>query len=167
MPVTPSIQEFLRLGNVPYTVLPHLPAYTAQEEAAIMHIPGRDWAKAVVCFADAIPIQAVVPGDRVVALERLRRLVGADDIRLAREDELDWLYPDCERGAMPPLGPLFHQRVYVDVRLAAEDEIVFNAGTHHEAVCMRFDDFATLTRPIVGNFAELPGSTIAVPLSEL
>ena len=91
-----SVQEFLRLANVAYTVFPHLPAYTAQDEAAVTHVPGRDWAKPVICFADGEPIQAVVPADLVVNLDRLRVLAGAREIRLAGEDELERLYPDCE-----------------------------------------------------------------------
>ena len=126
------------------TVLPHARAYSAQDEAAVTHIPGRDWAKAVVCFADGEPIQAVVPADRMVDLIQLGMLTGADTIRLAREDELAWLYPDCERGAMPPLGPLYRQLVYVDEALADEEEVVFNAGTHGDAVRMRYDDFAAI-----------------------
>jgi prolyl-tRNA editing enzyme YbaK/EbsC (Cys-tRNA(Pro) deacylase) len=42
----------------------------------------------------------------------------------------------------------------VDERLAVEDRIVFNGGTHRDAVSMRYDDFARLTRPIIGRFAE-------------
>lgn len=151
--VTQSVQEFLRAGNVAYTVFRHPVAFTAQEEAAVAHVPGRDWAKSVICFADGEPIQAVIPADLNVDLERLLFLTGAATIRLAREDELDWLYPECERGAMPPFGPLFRQRVFVDERLAAEDQIAFNAGTHRDAVSMRYDDFARLTRPTVGQFA--------------
>ena len=154
MAVNASVQEFLRQANVAYTVFPHEPAYTAEDEAAVTHIPGRDWAKAVICFADGEPIQAVVPADLVVDFDRLLLLAGAHTLRLAREDELDWLYPGCERGAMPPLGPLYRQRVFVDAALAAEREIVFNAGTHADAVCMQYDDFAAITRPIVGRFAE-------------
>lgn len=153
MAVTASVQEFLRRSNVSYTVFPHLPAYTAQEEAAITHVPGRDWAKAVVCFADGEPIQAVLPADLDVDLGRLLVLAGAETLRLAREDELEWLYPDCERGAMPPLGPLYKQRVFVDESLAAEPQVVFNGGTHGDAVCMRYEDFAAVTRPVVGKFA--------------
>jgi Ala-tRNA(Pro) deacylase len=158
MAVTASVQEFLRLANVQYTVFPHLPAYTAQQEAAVTHVPGRDWAKAVVCFADGEPIQAVVPADRVVNLQQLLALVGGDTIRLALERELEWLYPDCERGAMPPFGPLFRQRVFVDESLADEEQIVFNGGTHADAIVMRFADFEALTGPIIGRFAERPES---------
>jgi Ala-tRNA(Pro) deacylase len=153
MAVTASVQEFLRRANVAYSVFPHVPAYSAQVEAAVTHIPGRNWAKAVACFADGEPIQAVVPADLVVDLERLSFLAGAGTLRLAREEELEWLYPDCERGAMPPFGPLYKQRLFVDESLAADDQIVFNAGTHGDAVCLRFDDFVAMTGPVLGCFA--------------
>jgi len=156
MAITPAVQEFLRQANVPYAVFPHDPGYTAQDEADLLHVSGRDWAKPVVCFADGEPIQAVVPADRLVNLERLLPLVGAETIRLAREEELDWLYPECERGAMPPFGPLYRQRVFVDTVLANGHEIVFNAGTHVDAVCMRYDDFASIAEPTVGSFSERP-----------
>jgi len=151
--VTLTVQEFLRRGNVAYTVFQHMPAFTAQEEAAVTHVPGRNWAKAVICFADGEPIQAVVPADREVDLERLADVAGAGDVRLADESELRWLYPDCELGAMPPFGPLYKQRVFVDESLARDDEIVFNAGTHADAICMRYVDFAALARPTAGRFA--------------
>jgi len=156
MAVTEVVQEFLRQANVAYSVFPHKPAFTAQEEAAVTHISGRDWAKPVVFFADGEPIMAVVPADLVVDLERLLEVTGADRIRLATEDELNALYPDCEPGAMPPLGPLYNQPVFVDIALAAEPQIVFNGGTHGDAICMRYDDFAALARPVVGSFAARP-----------
>jgi len=57
---------------------------------------------------------------------------------------------------MPPFGPLYGQSVFVDVALAGESDIVFNAGTHTEAIRMRWPDFAAAVRPIVGRFADLP-----------
>lgn len=54
---------------------------------------------------------------------------------------------------MPPLGPLYGQEVYVDVSLAGEPEIMFAAGSHAEAIRMRWADFAATVRPIVGPFA--------------
>jgi Ala-tRNA(Pro) deacylase len=91
-----------------------------------------------------------------VNLDRLLDLAGGSDIRLAQEDELRRLYPGCEPGAMPPFGPLYGQQVFVDAALAAEPEIVFNAGTHTEAIRMRWADLAASVRPIVGRFAEPP-----------
>ncbi|MGH9201029.1 MAG: aminoacyl-tRNA deacylase [Vicinamibacterales bacterium] len=131
----------------------HERAYTAQKEAAVAHVPGRHWAKTVVCFADDEPIQAVVPADLMVDLERLRVLAGARAVRTATEAEIVSLYPGCEAGAMPPFGPLYGQRVFVDTTLVAEPDVVFNAGTHTDAICMHYSDFAELAKPCVGAFA--------------
>ncbi len=155
-----SIHAFLGEARVPYTVLPHRTAFTAQAEAAATHVPGRDWAKVVICVADEKPIQAVLPAPLVVNLDRLLALAGASSIRFAREDELRTLFPDCEPGAMPPFGPLYGQRVFVDTALAAEPEIVFNAGTHSEAIRMRYADFSAAAKPAVGLFAERPDNHV-------
>ena len=74
-------------------------------------------------------------------------------VRLATEEEIVGLYPGCEPGAMPPFGPLYGQRVFVDSSLVAEPDFVFNAGTHTDAIRMRYSDFADLTKPHVGGFA--------------
>jgi Ala-tRNA(Pro) deacylase len=54
---------------------------------------------------------------------------------------------------MPPFGPLYRQRVFVDQALAVEPRIVFEAGTHGDAIAMRYADFAAITKPIVGRFS--------------
>jgi Ala-tRNA(Pro) deacylase len=148
-----TIHEFLREAHVPYAVMPHQPAFTAQEEAAAAHVAGRDWAKVVVCFVDGEPVEAVVPAPSFVQLDRLLDLAGGHVIRVAEEEELRRLFPACELGAMPPLGPLYGQTVFVDAQLAAGPEIVFNAGTHSDAIAMRWNDFVKVVNPIVGRFA--------------
>ena len=154
MPGTMSIHQFLSEAHVPYVVLPHRAAFTAQEEAAATHVRGRDWAKVVVCIVDGKPIEAVLPAPYMVNLDRLLALTGGTAIRLAREQEVSRLFMDGEPGAMPPLGSIYGQKVFVDVSLAVEPVLVFDAGTHTEAIAMRWTDFVKMIRPIVGRFAE-------------
>jgi Ala-tRNA(Pro) deacylase len=151
MPISRSIEQFLGDQHMPYSVIHHRPAFTAQEEAAVAHVPGRQWAKTVACVADDQPILAVVPATSVVDLDRLCEIAGARSLRLASEREFERLYPDCETGAMPPLGPLYGQQVFVDRTLAAGSDIVFDAGSHSDAVRVRYDDFARVVRPTVGD----------------
>ena len=153
MPVRPTVQEFLRVADVAYTVLPHHRAHTARQEAAAALIPASNWAKVVIAFADGEPVQAVVPADCDVDFKQLAALIGVAHVRMATEDELDWLYPDCEPGAIPPLGPLYRQLVFVDRRLTQHEDIAFNAGTFENAVAMCVADFIALAKPMVGNFA--------------
>jgi Ala-tRNA(Pro) deacylase len=149
-----TIHEFLRAAHIPYTVVPHRPAFTAEDEAAAARVPGRDWAKVVACFIDGEPVEAVVPAPALVNLDRLLELAGGREIRVADEGELSQLFPHCEIGAMPPFGPLYGHTVFVDAVLALEPEIVFNAGTHREAIAMRWNDFVKMVNPVVGRFAE-------------
>ena len=148
-----SLDEFLKKARVPYTTFQHQAAFTAEHSAAVAHVPGRSWAKTVVCFADANPIFAVLPADCTVDLERLRVLAGATELRLANPRELNALYPDCEEGAMPPFGDLYRQRVFVEQSLVGEPEMVFNAGTHTDCIRMHYGDFECVAHPTVGPFA--------------
>lgn len=156
-----SISEYLDRNGARYSVMSHPTAYTAQEEAAAAHVPGNEWAKAVVCFADEQPILAVLPAPFAVDLNRLQRTLHAHSIRLAKEPEFAPLYPDCEVGAMPPLGPLYGQRVILDERLTSGAEIVFSAGSHHDAIRMSYPEFDRLAHPTVATFAS--GPSIASP----
>jgi Ala-tRNA(Pro) deacylase len=161
MPIPRSIEQFLTEQHVPYSVISHRPAYTAQEEAAVAHIPGRQWAKTVACVADERPVLVVLPATSLVDLDRLREVVDARNVRLASEREFERLYPDCEVGAMPPLGPLYGQPVFVDQTLTGADEIVSDAGSHSDAVKVKYEDFARVVRPTVGEF----GRTRRMPIS--
>ena len=163
MPLLSWIADLLRAERVPYTCFRHIPAYTAQEEAAVSHIQQRCWAKVVICIADDHPLQALLPAHHMVDLEQLRLLANAVTLRLAREDEIAALYPECEVGAMPPFGAAYGHRVFVDRCLVGEPEMVFNAGTHTEAICMHYGDFSELAKPIVGDFGRAPDRRQTTP----
>jgi Ala-tRNA(Pro) deacylase len=152
MAIPSSISSYLERNGVSYSVVEHPVAYTAQQEAAATHVPAREWAKAVVCIVDDQPTLAVLPADLVVDFERFRTACGGASARLASEAELEPLYNDCEVGAMPPLGPLYKQPVLVERSLTSDPEILFNAGSHREAIRMRYQDFERLVKPTVAEF---------------
>jgi Ala-tRNA(Pro) deacylase len=146
----------LKRERVPYVTLRHPPAFTAPELSAVAHIPGRRSAKVVICMADGRPVQAVVPAHHSVDLEALRRLAQAASLRLAREVEIAGLYPEFEVGAMPPFGMMHGHPVFIERCFVGEPEMVFNAGTHTDSLCMHYSDFAEIVRPIVGSFGVPP-----------
>ena len=120
MAIPLSIRRFVEGHGVSYAPIHHRAAFTAQEEAAASHVPGRDWAKTVVCMADGFPVLALVPAHFHVDLDALRVASGARYVRLATEHEFATLYPECETGAMAPFGPLYNQPVYIDEALAID-----------------------------------------------
>lgn len=139
--------------KVPYQLISHQEAHTAPELAMSIHAPGREVAKVVIIQADERYVMAVLPAHRQIHLTRFAQVAGAKRISLAEEAEIRKPFPDCEPGAMPPLGNLYGFPVYVEESLAREPVIFFPAGTHREVIKMRFDDFQRLARPRVADFA--------------
>ncbi|HEX9009804.1 MAG TPA: YbaK/EbsC family protein [Holophagaceae bacterium] len=142
-----NVKEFLKANGVSHIVIPHPLAFTATSVAGAAHIPGKEMAKTVVVNLDGRPVLAVLPADRKVDLERLRRATGATTIELTNEREFTADFPGCEVGAMPPFGNLYGLEVFVDPHLAADPEIAFNAGTHTELIRMSYKDFERLVKP--------------------
>jgi Ala-tRNA(Pro) deacylase len=148
MAIPESIRRFVEARGIEFTPLHHRVAYTAQEEAAATHVPGKEWAKTIVCIADGRPVLAMVTANDHLDLEALRTASGARSLRLAPETEFSAFYPECETGAMAPFGPLYGQPVFVDEALTQDREITFHAGTHADAIRMRFEDFLGLVHPV-------------------
>ncbi|NWG18971.1 MAG: YbaK/EbsC family protein [Chloroflexi bacterium] len=143
---------FLREHHVSYTTYHHPTAYTAHDVAAYEHVPPHTFAKVVIVFIDGHMAMLMLPADTRADLARLTEAIGAREICLADEREFATVFTDCEPGAMPPFGNLYGMPVYMDRALTESETIMFQAGTHQDAISMRCDDFIRLVRPIVTEF---------------
>jgi Ala-tRNA(Pro) deacylase len=144
-----KLTEFLDEHQVNYTTITHSPAFTAQEIAHAAHIPGCELAKTVMVKIDDRLVEVVLPATQRLDLEQLRSTAGANKVELAREEDFDRCFPDCELGAMPACGNLYGIEVYVSPRFTGERQIAFNAGNHSELICMKYADYARIVHPIV------------------
>ncbi len=152
MPVA-KLKEFLDSHNIKYVTISHSPAYTAQAIAASAHVAGKDLAKTVMVKIDGKMAMAVLPASYQVDLELMKKAVGAGGVEIASEDEFKDLFPGCEVGAMPPFGNLFDMDVFAAKKLAEDEEIAFNAGSHTELIKLAYRDFEDLVKPTVVAFA--------------
>jgi len=155
MPVQ-RLREFLDKNHVPYETIPHAPAYTTQEVAAAAHIRGQEVAKTVMVKLDGTIAMAVLPANFQVDLELLRHAARAGEVKLASEEEFRGRFPGCEVGAMPPFGNLYGLEVYAARKLAEDETIAFNAGTHGEMIRLAWRDFERLVQPRIVDLCLLP-----------
>ena len=94
----------------------------------------------------------VLPADHQLDLEKVARAIGAG-AALDTEKEFKSLFPDCAVGAMPPFGNLYGVPTYMDKSLTQEDYIVFEAGTHTEAIKLSYRDYEKIVKPRVEDLA--------------
>ncbi len=161
MSISRRIREYLDTNDVQYEWLPHPQAYTAQEVAHSLHLSGKLLAKTVVVDADGAQVMAVLPASFRLSLPRLQDELQAKHVELMVESELAKLFPDCDLGAIPPFGNLYGMNVVIDDRLVKSEEIVFTAGTHRDAIRMRFSDFSALVNPRIGSITEMVSAAAA------
>lgn len=151
---TRLITEYLDRRSVPHSMIQHPQTFTAQRTAQVTHIKGKELAKTVVVRVDGRMCMAVLPAHYHLDKERLKAAIGGRTLDLAREEDLNVLFPDCETGAMPPFGNLYGMDVWVQEELTRDKQIAFNAGSHTELIRMSYRDFDALVHPSVANFAD-------------
>jgi len=155
MAIPQRIRDYLDSQNVSYEAIHHSQAFTAQEVAHSLHVSGKKCVKAVVAEGDRKIVIVVMPAAHRLNFQELKSTLKVNQLEMLVERELEVLFPDCDLGAVPPIGNLYGIDVWVDRAVASTEKIVFCAGTHEDSIRMRYSDFAKLARPFVGRFSEL------------
>ena len=148
-----KLLEYLDKSCSTYQISRHLPAFTAQQMAAEEHVSGMNVAKPVVIKADDLFYMCVLPACCKIDLNILQRHLGVERIGLATESQMAELFPECPIGAEPPFGNLYGLLTFMDTTLAEDDYIVFQSGTHEDAVHMDTKEFIRLAQPRILSFS--------------
>jgi Ala-tRNA(Pro) deacylase len=147
------ISDYLRSRRISFETLLHQPTPSATKLAQSVHVPGRQVAKSVLLRSASCYVLAVLPATHRVDLHRLALVLDCPELRLATEDEVEHVFNDCERGALPPFGRLYGLKTVVDASLASGAEIVIEGNLRHQGVRMRYSDFEAIEAPVRARFA--------------
>jgi Ala-tRNA(Pro) deacylase len=150
---TMRLDDLLVSRHISFQRLPHRRTYTANRMAQALHVKGREVAKTVLLKTGNGPLLAVLPATHKIDLEQLREDLGDSHIELAGEEEMDRLFPDCERGAVPPFGSLYQVPTIMDDSLADDENIVFEGPDHEQAIRISFKDYEAIEHPRRAHFA--------------
>ena len=151
MSITGKLNDFLKESKVKFERITHEETFTSQETAQAEHVSGNQVAKVVMVKADGKDVMSVLSAAHLLDLNKLKKIMKAREVRLASEQEFTELFPDCDRGAMPPFGTLYGLPFFVDQGLAENKHIVFNAGTHKESIKMTYKDYSKLAKPTMAD----------------
>ncbi|HOT72833.1 MAG TPA: YbaK/EbsC family protein [Anaerohalosphaeraceae bacterium] len=148
-----NLTEYLDTEQILYELVPHKPAYTAEQLARVENLPAPQIAKTVVVEADGRFFLCVLPADRKLDFLALQKHLKANQVRLVDEDQMALLFLDAEVGAEPPFGNLYNLPTLLDKSLAKNKEISFLAGTHNASIHMQIEDYLRLVQPTILKFS--------------
>jgi Ala-tRNA(Pro) deacylase len=152
-PCFERLSSLLTAKGIAHLVRHHAPVYTSEEAAQVRGTTLASGAKALICKADERFVMIVLPADHKLASKLARKTLGIKGLRFASREEVEQL-TGLTPGSIPPFGSLFDLPIWCDEKLAAEEQINFNAGDHSISISMTFADYLAAERPRMGSLAE-------------
>ena len=155
MSIAPTLQKYLASEDIEYDVIAHRPTMSSSDTAQACHISGDRLAKGVVLRRGGGGyVLAIIPASHHIRLSALKEYLGGH-LQLAAENEIDSLFPDCARGAIPAIAQCYGLPLVIDDSVTAQPEIYVEAGDHETLVHMDNLQFLQLTAHAQhGDFSE-------------
>ncbi len=138
-----TLEQYLDRNGIAYDVLTHAPTRSSWHTAEASHIAAAELAKAVVLKTDRGYFLAVLPASQQLEWQALGRWFN-QNVALATEEEIAWLFPDCTPGAVPPLGEAYGIETVVDDSIAEQADVYLEGGDHATLVHMAGPAFCKL-----------------------
>ncbi len=141
-----KIVELLKSNDVWFETIEHEPVFTSEQAAAVRGLKIEQGAKSLLFKADKGFALVVLGGDKKVDWKKLKQVLGAKNIRLARAEEVV-RQMDVEIGACYPFGNVAGLKTLVDKSLAKQEIISCNPGRHDVSIKFKFQDYQKLVKP--------------------
>jgi len=143
MTISQTIKQFLDNKSIDYRLVAHPHTGSSHETAEASHVSEDHIAKAVIVKDASAYAMVVIPASQWVEMKHLRKELDRD-LEIVTEDELSRLFPDCETGAIPPLGPAYDIETFLDEALTTLANVYFEAGDHEHLIHTTGDGFREL-----------------------
>lgn len=141
MSVSAAVTSFLDERKAPYVILNHPQSSSSMQTARSAHISPVELVKSVVLWNGTQYLMALVPASHMLVLNWLDRDRPGHH-RLATEAELDMLFEDCDKGAIPGFASAYNLPMLWDHALREPEELYFEGGDHQTLIRMQQRDFS-------------------------
>lgn len=145
MSIASLIKTRLIKENFSYDLLTHARTQSLEQAAALLQIPQRMIARAVVLTDGDQTLMAVLPLTHVLDFQSLQEVSSSGRLSPVPQDQINVILNDCERGSVPPLGHFYGMATYIDESLYSLTTVIFEAGSHESLVCLNHHDFERIT----------------------
>ncbi len=143
MSIARKLHMFLNEHNADYELVSHPYSERAMNTAHSACIPVKNMTKAVVLRDTDGYVIAVMPSMNKLMLRWINTKLDRH-LNLVSEQELKHLFPDCEDGAVPPIGNAYGMTTCWDDELNSVQDLYLEAGNHRELIHMNRSQFKEL-----------------------
>ena len=154
MTIPATVKAYLEESDVAYDLIPHPASGSSHETAEAAHVDEGHIAKGVILNDADGAVMVVIPGDAWVSLPAIENELDRN-MALAGEEEASGYFPDCELGAIPPLGPAYGVETLMDKALTSLAYVYLESGDHRSLIRINGEALPRLLRGVRhGHFCE-------------
>lgn len=143
MKISPTLAKVLEHNNIEYDIVSHQHIHSSIQPADSANIPSNKMVKTVILEDDFGYVMALVPANQYVKINKLN-IILKRNMGLAIEEELNSVFSDCDKGAIPPIGSAYGIYTVVDYDLDDCDDVYIESGNHAELLHLSGSGFSKL-----------------------
>ena len=165
MPIPQKLKEYLDKKGVAYEQIAHKTVFTAYDAAQTLRKNLKEIAKNLLIEADKTYVLVVLPADKKLNLEKLKKVLGAKRVSMPKENVMIKILK-IKPGAISSFGKLHKLETLVDKALLGSKKIVLSAGSFTDSVLMKAKDFIQLEEARLADIAMSGNYKIPKPVKK-
>lgn len=159
MPIPIKIKKYLDSKGVNYEELTHKTVYTAYDVAQTLKKKLKEIAKTILIEADKTHALIILPADKKIDMEKLKKALGAKKISIPDEKMMVKILK-IKPGTLSSFGRLHDLEVVVDKAMLGVKKAVVSTGSFTDSVFIKVKDFIQSEEARLANIAIAGGYKI-------
>jgi len=131
------------------------PVRTVEEAAERSKVDPSEIVKTIILIADDRPIAAIIQGNKKIDLEKLRKVLNANYVRLAKPSEVLKLLGIGIGAVSPLLNSMKRIRCIIDEKVLMMKKVLAGGGSEKTLVLIRPEDLAEILKPIIADVSKV------------
>ena len=154
MAIPKKIIEYLKKNKVKFDQIAHKTVYTAFDLAKTLKEKLNRISKTLLIKTDKGYVIVILPADRMVDFGKLKKLLGAKKIEIAKEKVMKDLFK-IKPGTITPFAKL-HKKVplYIDKAIIRAKDVLVSAGSYTDSLRLKVKDLLKAEEHTKGDFSK-------------
>ncbi len=166
MSISKTLKNYLDKNKIDYEELAHKTVYTAYDAAQTLKKELKEIAKNLLIQADKTYVLVVIPADKRLHLEKLKKALSAKKISIPKEQIMVKILK-IKPGALSSFGKLHKLETIVDKTMLQTKKAVLSAGSFTDSVFMKVKDFVQLEEAKLADIAMGGGYKVPKPVKKI
>lgn len=159
MSIPKKVQAYLDKHQADYEEIVHKTVYTAYDAAQTLKKELKEVAKNLLVQADKTFALVVVPADKKIDLEKIKKALGAKKVSIPNEKVMIRVLK-IKPGVVSSFGKLHKVETLIDKAMLKTQSVIFSTGSATNSVLMKVKDFVQLEEAKLADIAAKGGYKI-------